>query len=339
VGPGPAKVHLKLSFNWDLKPLYNVIARITGSAFPDEWIVRGNHHDAWVNGAEDPASGAAPMMEEARALGALLRQGWKPKRTILYCMWDGEEPGLLGSTEWAETHAEELRQKAAVYINSDGNGRGFLQVEGSHTLERFINGVARDIQDPESKVSVWKRLQARRLANPGGDSARERTEARNRADLRIGALGSGSDYTVFLDHLGVASVNLSFGGEDSSGIYHSIYDDFFFYTHFSDTDFAYGRTLAETAGTAVMRLANAELLPFDFEDFTDTVHRYIDEVEALARERRDQVVDRNRMIEEGVYAAVDDPRRKMLPPPKEPVPPFLSFAPLRNGLAALERVT
>ena len=340
LGPGPARVHLKLSFNWDLKPLYNVIGRIAGSAFPDEWIIRGNHHDAWVNGAEDPASGAAPMMEEARAFGALLRQGWKPKRTLVYCFWDGEEPGLLGSTEWAEMHADELGSKAAVYINSDSNGRGFLQVEGSHTLERFLNGVARDIEDPESKVSVWKRLQARRLTAPAAaGNARERAEARSRSDLRIGALGSGSDYTAFLDHLGVASVNLSFGGEDGGGIYHSIYDDFYFYTHFSDTDFVYGRALAQTAGTAVMRLANAELLPLDFEDFTDTIHRYIDEVEDLARERREQVVDRNRMVDEGVYAAVDDPHHKMTAPPKEPVPPFLSFAPLRNGLAALERVT
>ena len=339
VGPGPAKVHLKLSFNWDLKPLSNVIARIAGSAYPDEWIIRGNHHDAWVNGAEDPASGAVAVMEEARAFGVLLRQGWRPKRTIVYCLWDGEEPGLLGSTEWAETHADELRRKVAVYINSDSNNRGFLNVEGSHTLERFINGVARDIQDPESKVSVWKRLQANRLANPApAATARERAEARSRSDLRIGALGSGSDYTAFLDHLGVASVNLGFGGEDANGIYHSIYDDFYFYTNFADRDFVYGRTLAETAGTAVMRLANAELLPFDFENFTDTIHRYVDEVEELARERREQVVDRNRMIDEGVYAAVDDPRHKMLPPSREPVPPFLSFAPLRNGLAALERV-
>src|SRR6185369_11367432 len=177
-------------------------------------------HDAWVNGADDPVSGTGPLMEEMRGLGMLLKQGWKPKRTIIYCAWDGEEPGLLGSTEWAEAHAAELQRKAAVYINSDSNGRGFLQMEGSHTLEKFINGVARDIEDPESKVSVWKRLQASRVARDGG-------EARTRADLRIAALGSGSDYTAFLDHLGIASVNMSFGGEDQGGIYHSIYDDFY----------------------------------------------------------------------------------------------------------------
>ena len=343
VGPGPAKAHLKLSFNWDLKPLYDVIVRIPGSVYPDEWIVRGNHHDAWVNGAEDPVSGAGPLLEEARALSALLQQGWRPKRTIIYCLWDGEEPGLLGSTEWAEAHADELRQKAAVYLNSDGNGRGYLGVEGSHTLERFLNGVARDIQDPETNISVWKRLQARILtAPPEGPRTpppAERLEARTRPDLRIGALGSGSDYTAFLDHLGIASVNLGFGGEDGGGIYHSIYDDFYWYTHFSDRDFVYGRALAQTAGTAVMRLASADLLPFDFDDFTDTIRRYVDEVKTLATDRRNQIVERNRMLDEGVYAAIQDPREKTNPPAREAVPPFLNFAPLDNGVAALARVT
>jgi N-acetylated-alpha-linked acidic dipeptidase len=334
IGPGATKVHLKLAFNWDIKTLYNVIVRIPGSAFPDEWIIRGNHHDAWVNGAEDPVSGTAPLMEEMRALGALLKQGWKPKRTIIYCAWDGEEPGLLGSTEWAEAHGDELRRKGVVYINTDGNGRGTLNVEGSHTLEKFINGVARDVEDPETKLSVWKRLQAERLANI---AAPDRHEARTRPDLRIGALGSGSDYTVFLDHFGVASVNLGFGGEDQGGIYHSIYDDFYWYTHFSDTDFVFGRALAQLAGTAVIRMAGAELLPFDFDNFTDTVRRYIDEVTKLARDKRDQTIERNRLIDEGVFAAIDDPRNPRIAPPKEAVPPVLNFAPLENGFAALQR--
>jgi N-acetylated-alpha-linked acidic dipeptidase len=336
IGPGPAKVHLKLKFNFDIKTIYDVIVTIPGAAYPDEWIIRGNHHDAWVNGAEDPVSGASALMEEVRALGLLLKQNWRPKRTIVYCLWDGEEPGLLGSTEWAETHADELRTKAAVYINSDSNGRGRLGVEGSHTLEKFINGVARDIDDPEAKISVWKRLQAWRIANPG---ATDHQEARQRPDLRIDALGSGSDYTAFLDHIGIASLNLGFGGEDGGGIYHSVYDDFYWYTHFADTDFVYGRTLAQTAGTAVLRLADAELLPFDFDNFTETVRGYIDEVERLAREKREQIVERNRAIDEGVFAAIEDPRHKTIPPPKQPVPPFLNFAPLENGLAALQRAT
>ena len=336
-GPGPARVHLKVSFNWDTKPLYDVVARIPGATDPDQWILRGNHHDAWVNGAEDPVSGTVALMEEARGLATLARQGWKPKRTIVLCVWDGEEEGLLGSTEWAEEHDAELRRKAAVYINSDGNSRGYLQVEGSHTLEKFINGVARDIEDPETRLTVWKRLQFSRIAGEPAN-APERLEARQRADLRIGALGSGSDYSPFLDHLGVASLNIGFGGEDhSGGIYHSIYDDFYWYTHFADSDFLYGRALAQTGGTAVMRLADADLLPYEFDDFTDTIRRYIDEVKKLAGDLREQIAERDRRLDEGLYAAIDDPREKMQPPPREAEPPYLNFAPLDNGFAALQR--
>jgi len=339
IGPGPAKVHLKVSFNWDMKPIYDIIARIPGSAYPDEWIMRGNHHDAWVNGASDPVSGTSALMEEARALGTLLRQGWKPKRTIVYCVWDGEEEGLLGSTEWAEDHAEELRAKGAVYINSDGNGRGFLNMSGSHTLEKFMNSVARDIQDPETNLTVWKRLQLRRLAaeqtDPAGPPV-DRQELRQRPDLRINALGSGSDYTAFIDHLGVASLNLGFGGEDEGGVYHSVYDDFNWYTHFADTDFTYGRALAQTAGLAILRLADAEILPFDFADFTDTIQRYVDEIQRLAQTQRAAIVEKNREIEEGAFAANDDPQHKTVLPIPEAVPPFLDIAPLQNGLAALQ---
>ena len=231
-----------------------------------------------------------------------------------------------------------MRKSGAVYINSDSNGRGYLQMSGSHTLEHFLNGVAREIPDPESKVSVWQRQQFRRIAEPPpGQTPEQHQELRSRPDLRIGALGSGSDYTAFLDHLGIASINLGYGGEDQSGIYHSVYDDFYWFTHFSDTDFVYGRALAQTAGTAVLRLADAELLPFDFDDFTDTIRHYVQEVERLARDKRDQIVERNRQIDEGLFAAINDPRHPMLPPPKETVPPFLNFAPLENGLASLER--
>src|SRR5271157_3416416 len=329
IGPGPAKVHLKVKSNWDIKTIYDVIARVGGSEYPDEWVVRGNHHDAWVNGAEDPISGQVAELEEARAFGELLKQGWKPKRTIIYCAWDGEEPSLLGSTEWAEEHAEELSRHAVAYLNSDSNGRGYLFVEGSHSLEKFINGVARDIEDPEKKISVWKRSQLKQIED--ASSPEERQEARERPDLRIGAMGSGSDYGAFVDHLGIASLDLGYGGEDGGGIYHSIYDDFYWYTHFSDTSFVYGRALAQTAGTAVMRLADAELLPFDFDDFTDTIRRYIEEVSRLAQEKRDQVIERNWEIDEGLFAATQDPREKTVPPPKEAVPPFLNLAPLESA--------
>src|SRR5450759_197750 len=206
VGPGDAKVHLVAKFNWDRKKIYDVVAKIPGSQFPDEWIVRGNHHDAWVNGAEDPISGQVALLEEARALGGLVKQGWKPKRTIIYCAWDAEEEVLIGSTEWAETHTDELTQKAVAYINSDGNGRGYLNVSGSHTLEKFVSDVARDINDPEKNISVWKRNQLLRISR--ATSADDRREIRSRSDMKIGALGSGSDYTAFLDHLGIASLNI-----------------------------------------------------------------------------------------------------------------------------------
>jgi N-acetylated-alpha-linked acidic dipeptidase len=332
LGAGPATVHLKLAFNWDTTPIYDVIARLPGSTYPDEWIIRGNHHDAWVNGAGDPVSGISAELEEARALGELRKQGWQPKRTIVYAAWDGEEPALLGSTEWVETHAAELEAHAAVYINTDSNGRGYLDMGGSHTLEPFINGVARAVEDPEAGVSAWKRLQAATIASGTPEARRE---ARARDDLRIEALGSGSDFTPFLQHSGVATLNLGYGGEDANGIYHSIYDDFYQYTHFEDTDFAYGRLAAQTVGTAVIRLADADLLPFDFTSLAETVKRYVGDVQALLKGRQDEVRERNRQIEDGVFAATRDPRRPLLAPAVERVPPALNFAPLENASAAL----
>jgi N-acetylated-alpha-linked acidic dipeptidase len=336
VGPGLAKVHLKVKSNWEpLKPVYDVIAKIPGSSFPEEWVIRGNHHDAWVNGAEDPTSGMVAVLEEGRAFGELLKAGWKPKRTIILCAWDGEEPGLLGSTEWAEEHYDDLRAHAVAYVNSDSNGRGYLNVEGSHTLEKFSNDVARDVSDPETQLSVWKRSRLHDIAN--AKSAEQRKELRERADLRIPALGSGSDYTAFLQHDGIASLNIGFGGEDGGGIYHSIYDDFYWYTHFSDTDFVYGRALAQTGGTAVMRLADAELLPFEFGDFADTVETYIKELKALSQKTHDDIRERNREIEEGVFKASDDPRQPLVAPRMETVPPHLNFAPLENAAEELTR--
>jgi N-acetylated-alpha-linked acidic dipeptidase len=334
VGPGPAKVHLRLKFNWDMKTLYNVIVRVPGAQYPDEWIVRGNHHDGWVNGASDPLSGAVAEMEELRAMAELMEQGWRPKRTIIYAFWDGEEPGLLGSTEWAEAHAEDLQKHAAVYINTDGNNRGFLGASGSHTLENFVNGIMKDIEDPETKTTVWKRRQLRDLSR--APAADRRQEVRSRPDLRIQALGSGSDYSAFIDHLGVASLDLGFGGESGSdGVYHSIYDDFYYYTHFGDTDFSYGRALAQTVGTAVMRLADADLLPFQFGDFADTVRTYLDELKKLATDQRAEIEERNREIDEGVFPAVADPRKKDVPPSKQPMPPHFNFAPLENAVDLL----
>jgi N-acetylated-alpha-linked acidic dipeptidase len=325
-GPSIVKAHLALSFNWDRKPLYDVIAKIPGATYPDQWVIRGNHHDAWVNGAGDPVSGTSPELEEARALGELLKQGWHPQRTIIYAFWDGEEPGLLGSTEWAETHAEELKAHAVAYINSDGNGRGYFRAEGSHSLENVINSVAKDIQDPETKLSVWKRTQ---LVDISKATPENRTELRTRADLRIGALGSGSDYTVFIDHLGIPSVNLGYGGEDlGGGQYHSIYDDFYWYTHFEDTDFSYGRALAQTSSTLVLRLADADVIPFQYVDAADTIHTYVAEVKKLAETQRAQIKERNAQIAEGVYKALEDPKKKSVAPLTEALGPYFNFAPL-----------
>jgi N-acetylated-alpha-linked acidic dipeptidase len=335
VGPGPAKVHLRVAFHWDIKPVYDVIARLRGAQEPDAWVIRGNHHDAWVNGAEDPISGQIALLEEARAFGELVKQGWKPQRTIIYCSWDGEEPMLLGSTEWAEAHDKELQQHAVAYINSDGNGRGYLGVEGSHTLEHFMNGVARDIPDPETKLSVLQRMHLRQIER--ARTAEDRQELRQRPDDRVGALGSGSDYTAFLDHLGIASVNVGFDGEGDEGIYHSIYDDFYWYTHFSDTDFVYGRALSQTIGTAVMRLADADLLPFEFTDFADTIHMYSKELKKLADDERNAALERNQEIEEGLFSGVNDPRHPQVAPLKQDVPPYLNFAPLDNVAEALTR--
>ncbi|HEX6966875.1 MAG TPA: M28 family metallopeptidase [Gemmatimonadaceae bacterium] len=339
VGPGPAKVHLAVKFDWAIKPIYDVIGKIPGSSAPDEWVIRGNHHDGWVNGASDPISGQVAMLEEARAFGALLKQGWRPKRTIIYAAWDGEEPMLLGSTEWAEEHAAELQQHAVAYINSDGNGRGYLGMSGSHTLQHFINDVARDITDPETQLSVWKRDWLRRQQGGGRNGQRGGNGASPssapQGDLPIGALGTGSDYTPFLQHLGIATLNLGFGGENDGGVYHSIYDDFYWYTHFSDTSFVYGRALAQTAGTAIMRLADADVLPFEFTALARTVSNYTDQVQQLLDQERAEAQRQNAEIAQGVFKATADPREPTVPPKVQAVPPYLNFAPLQNAVATL----
>jgi N-acetylated-alpha-linked acidic dipeptidase len=271
-------------------------------------------------------------LEEARALGTLYKQGWRPKRTIIYAAWDGEEPGLLGSTEWAETHADELKSHAVAYINSDGNGRGYLGISGSHSLEKFMNGVTMDVNDPEANVSAWKRIQASRILN---GTPEIRKEARDREDLRIGALGSGSDYSSFIDHLGVASLNIGYGGEDDGGIYHSIYDDFYWFTHFSDTAFVYGRALAQTGGTAVLRLANADLLPFAFTNLAETVQGYVKDLQSLRDRRAEQIADRNKSIDDGLFKLTSDPRDPVIAPQRQQPAPQLNFAPLLNALDSL----
>lgn len=336
LGAGPAKVHLVVKSNWDIKTLYDVLATIPGSQSPDEWVIRGNHHDAWVNGADDPISGTVAELEEARAFAELRKQGWQPKRTLIYAFWDGEEPGLLGSTEWVETHAADLTRHAVAYINSDSNGRGYLGAGGSHTLERLVNEVAHEINDPEKNISVWKRSQLARIGREQGEAAKE---ARTRKDLRIEALGSGSDFTPFLQHLGIASLDLGFFGEGGGGVYHSIYDDIYWYDHFSDKTHVYGRALSQTAGTTMMRLADADVLPFEFGDFADTVKRYAGEVKALWQTKHDEIEERNLQLEEGVFSATADPEKTFVPPAREALPPHLNFAPLDDAVDHLSRAS
>ena len=335
LGPGPARVHLKLEFDWQLTPVYNVIARMRGTDLADQWIVRGNHHDGWVHGARDPISGMVALMEEARAIGELARGGWRPRRTLVFAAWDAEEQGLLGSTEWVETHLVELEKHAVVYINSDSNGRGFLDAAGSHTLARFVTEVARDVQDPQRKVSVLERLRAYELAN--ASSAEQRREIRERSIMRIDALGSGSDYSPFLQHAGIASLSIGYGGEAEYGVYHSAYDSFDHFLRFGDPKFDYGVALAQTTGRMMLRLANADYLPFAATTLSSTVSRYAQEVMDLASSMREETEDENRMIAERTMEIAADPTRPFVSPKSEEPVPHLEFAPLQNALARLDK--
>ena len=288
VGPGPAQLRMKLAFEWKNRPLYNVIARIPGTTRPDEWIIFGNHHDAWVMGADDPISGASALMETARGLGELLKSGWRPSRTIILALWDGEEWGLLGSTEWAEKHKAELQQKAVAYINTDGTGKGWLNAGGSHGLQQLLGEVARDVMDPRSGKPVFEEARRRAILSLPEP---ERPEAEKDSAFRIAPLGSGSDYTPFLQHLTLSALNVGFGGESPGGVYHSAYDTVKWYQTYSDTDYSYGRTLSQITGTLILRLSEAPVLPFQFVDTADTLMRYVVELEKLAEAKKDSKVD------------------------------------------------
>jgi N-acetylated-alpha-linked acidic dipeptidase len=334
LGPGPAKVHLKLKFDWKIVPAYDVIAKMQGSEHPDQWIVRGNHHDAWVNGATDPISGMVAVMEEARAIGELAKTGWRPKRTLVFAGWDGEEQGLLGSTEWAETHAAELRDKAVVYINSDSNSRGFLDLGGSHTLEVLANQVARDVPDPQKGVSVAERLRSARIFF--GDPE-DRKAAIAGQPYHLQPLGSGSDFTPFLQHLNIATLNIGYFGEEEYGQYHSIYDSFDHYVRFMDTDFSYGVALAKTGGRLMLRLSEADVLPMEFTKLAGAIGTYADQVVKLADQMRTETEERARLLDEKVYETFDDPKRTWVAPKRHDPVPHLNFAPLQNAVAALRK--
>lgn len=335
LGPGPAVVHLQLAFDWKLAPAYDVVAKLPGGELADEWVLRGNHHDGWVFGASDPLSGLAPMMEEARGVAELVKAGWKPKRTIVYLAWDGEEPALLGSTEWAEHHAKELSQHAVAYINSDASSRGFLEIGGAHTLEHVANEAGRDTIEPERKVSALDRYRARMQAR---GSAEDKRMARERGDVAIHPLGSGSDYTPFLQHLGIASLNIGFGGEGASGgAYHSIYDSYDHYSKFEDPDFQYEIALSQLGGRITMRLSDAATVPVRFDGFVRAVRGYIDEIVKLADTMRAESEEFNRTLSSGSFELAADPSQRFVAPPAKSAVPYLNFAPLRNALVRLEQ--
>lgn len=329
VGPGPAVVHLKLAFNWDIKPAYNVIARLEGADLPDQWVMRGNHHDAWVNGAADPISGLVALLEEARMVGKLAQAGQRPRRTILYAAWDAEEPGLIGSTEWVEDHALELRQKLVAYINTDANARGFLLAGGSHTLEAMFQEVAEALADPLSGLSLAERQRAWRLLE---GSKQEKKEAAHSGLYRLRALGSGSDYSPFLQHLGIASFHLGFGGEAAGGSYHSIYDSYDHYSRFLDPGHAYGVALAQLAGRVTLRLANADLLPFEFAGLARVLEVYLEELEKLAEETREATEKHNKNVAEGVFAAFADPTKPFIEVAPKVAVPEIDFGPLEAAI-------
>jgi N-acetylated-alpha-linked acidic dipeptidase len=321
-----------------------VVAVMKGSTYPDQWIMRGNHHDGWVFGAADPMSGHIAMMGEAKAIGALAKTGWRPKRTLVYLSWDAEEPMLLGSTEWAETHAVELKAKAVLYVNTDGSGRGFLNVAGSHSLQHLVNRVGADVTDPETGVSVATRLRARMqvVGTAPGANEEARDNARAAADaardLPIGALGSGSDFSPFLQYLGIAALNVGFGGEGQvGGVYHSVYDTYEYYSRFGDPGFAYAPVLAKTVGRLVLRMADADVPLARYGDFADTVSRYLDQVKRLADTKRQAAETQAKMLAAGAYRLADDPTKTSGPPtPLKSVPHF-NMAPLENAVDHLKR--
>ncbi len=333
IGPSVEDAHLELRFNWNRVEARDVVAKMPGSERPDEWVIRGNHHDAWVMGAQDPLSGAVTVLEQAKATADLAKTGWRPKRTLVFCLWDGEEPGLIGSTEWVETHEKELNDKAVAYVNSDTNGRGYLGMEGSYELQPLINGVARDVKDPEKGISVFDRARDRQLA---GAAPSARPAIRAKQDIKIGALGSGSDYSPFIEHDGISALDLGFGGEDGGGIYHSTYDSFDWYSRFGDPGWNYELALSQVAGLATLRLADADVVPYRFAPLASEIGGYVKELVKLTDQMRADTEENNKTIDSGEFAAALDPRLTETPPVKKDMPPFLGFSPLQNAAAKLQ---
>jgi N-acetylated-alpha-linked acidic dipeptidase len=333
MGPGPAKLHLKLEFNWDIVPTYNVIAKMKGSEFPDQWIMRGNHHDAWVHGAADPVSGLVVQMEEARIIAELVKTGWKPKRTIVFASWGSEEQGLIGSVEYVEDNAKELSEKLVAYINTDGNGAGFLGAGGSHTLESFFDQIAHDVKDPIQGMSAAERVQSRNLMS---NDTVDRSRAEKSSHYYLEALGSGSDYSGFFQHLGIPSMNIGYGGEFGGGSYHTNYDSYHYYTKFRDPGLHYTKALGEVTGRVVLRLANADALPFQMSNMARTVSEYADEMVSNMEKSRRDTARHNKLVTEGHYKAAANIREEFEVPSLKTEVPFINLSPMQNSVDRLE---
>ena len=335
IGPGPAKVNLHLEFDWSLRTAYNPVGRMKGSVYPDEWIMRGNHHDGWGHGASDPISGMVSLMEEARAIGELTKTGWRPKRTLIYAGWDAEEPGLLGSTEWVEYNLNDIREKMVVYINTDGTGVGYLSMGGSHSLEKFVNEVIRDVDDPVHDVSLDKRLRSRMRVREYNSGTFGEGRESERQDLRMYAMGAGSDYTAFLHHAGVPALNMAFGGESGGGSYHSLYDTYEHYKRFSDGKFIYGTTLSKVNGRLVLRLSEADILPFRFVNMVDNIGKFIEQNKKLSEDIRKSTKSLNDLLDNNDFAISSNPKKTYLPPKRLRQVPEFDFKPLDAALARL----
>ena len=344
VGPGPAVVHLAVKSDWQLRPIYDVIATMKGSTWPDQWIVRGNHHDGWVFGATDPLSGQVALLAEAKAFGGLAKQGWQPKRTIVYASWDAEEPMLLGSTEWAEEHATELKHKVVLYINSDSNERGFLEVGGSQDFQHLVNQVAASVTDPETGVAIGDRLRAKIRIAAIGPAANERVRAEAKIvadpdqDFPIEALGSGSDFSAFLDYLGVPVLDVGFGEEgNGGGVYHSRYDTFEHHSRFVDPGFVYDAMLAKTVGRIVLRAADSDIPLQNASAFANAVSDYLDQVKKLADDEREEAETQAKLLHDRAFQLAADPTKSSGLPTALDRVPHLEFAALEDAVDRLKR--
>jgi N-acetylated-alpha-linked acidic dipeptidase len=289
VGPGPAKVKIHLKQDYQFRTIWDVIGKIRGTSAPDEWVVAGNHRDAWVYGAVDPNSGTAAMLEAVHGLGELLKSGWKPRRTIVFGSWDAEEEGLIGSTEWGEDHAHDLAN-AAAYFNVDVAVSGpKFGASGVPSLKQFIREIAKAVPSPQGGTvyDVWKKSS---LQSPDSFRPQETSTstyrppaADVRGDVPVGDLGSGSDYTVFLQHLGVPSTDV--GSTGDYGVYHSVFDNFAWFKKFGDPDFRYEQQMARVYGLEVLRMANADVLPYDYADYGKEILAYVDAAKSKSKTR------------------------------------------------------